>query len=242
MTHFKKTFLFVVLILSTATSYAQTDTKPVAGETVDIKKVSQKYINNQYEVEMNVIQNRQFSKANRFEFNVMGLSVNSDLFLTTYSVGASLGYHFSEYWGVRAVYWKDFSSTNNAYKTFVEKIGGGSSPNPVEPNSYMGAELKFSPFYGKLSFLKKSIVYYDFYALAGLGLRKMEYNNALAPTFGLGQQFFISKFFSLFMEYRMMYFKQVVKDEGTTSPTFGQELGSPSSFVNNFSFGFSFLI
>jgi outer membrane beta-barrel protein len=210
-------------------------------ETVDLKKVSQKYISTQYEVELDVIQNRQFSKVNRFEITALGVSVSSDPFLSTYAAGAALGYHFTEYFGARAVYWQDFSSNNSAYNGFKES-NPGLDVNTVKPKSYMGAEVKFSPFYGKMSFLKKSIFYYDFYALAGGGIRKLEFNSTFTPMLGIGQQIFFNKYFSIFLDYRVMTYKQVVQDKLSTSATYGQQIGTKSPFVGNLSLGLSFLI
>ncbi len=234
----------VLCVLFTAsTALAQSAGAPAANnaETVDLKKVSQKYISTQYEVELEVIQNRQFSKKNRFEITALGVSASSDPFLSTYAVGAALGYHFTEYFGARFVYWQDFSSNNSAYNGFKES-NAGLDVNTVKPKSYMGTEVKFSPFYGKLSFLKKSIFYYDFYALAGGGIRTLEFNSAFTPMAGLGQQIFFNKYISLFLEYRMMVYKQVVKDKLSTSATYGEEVGSKSPFVGNVSLGLSFLI
>jgi outer membrane beta-barrel protein len=226
---------------STIPAFAQLDGVPPVNkpEAVDLKKVSQKYVSTQYEVELDVIQNRQFTKKNRFELTALGVSVSSDPFITTYSAGAILGYHFSEYFGARVLYWHDFSSKNAAWDA---ANGKGSYLNTVMPKSYMGAEFKFSPFYGKLSMLQKSILYYDFYALAGGGLRSLEYNQAITPVLGVGQQIFFNKHLSLTVEYRVMMYKQVVKEQLSSDPNFGNEIGTKTPFVGNVSVGISFLI
>ena len=93
-----------------------------------------------------------------------------------------------------------------------------------------------SLFYGKLSVLGKSIIYYDFYFLGGLGLTNTESGNYPTPSLGLGQRFYLNRTLSIRLDYRLFYFYENIVEK--VVPTMiGQIRGQRSNWNNTVNLG-----
>ncbi len=148
-----------------------------------------------------VIQRRFLPKTGRFEFfPSVGLVLN-DLFYFPFMFGARLGYSFNEFLGVEIV----GQVVSVAERRFTSQLKRERITTSVDsiPKSYLGADFKWSPIYGKMGFSNQSIVPFDMYFLAGGGLLKVEVGkdswnkaitkNVTAIRLGLGQKFAWSK-------------------------------------------------
>src|SRR6185369_15382523 len=69
----------------------------VAGEEVDVTKVTEKYWAQGKDSELGVVQNRKYSNEHRIELDLIGGTVSTDPFLSVHHFGGTLGYHFTQY-------------------------------------------------------------------------------------------------------------------------------------------------
>jgi len=207
-------------------------------ERVNVENIKEKYWARGDETEMGVVQNRAYSKEHKWELGIYGGAVLTDPFLNVSNAGFSLGYHFSEYFSLRANVWKEFAGYSSALNTFYDTKGGVVNYN--EPKAYYGGEAVGSLLYGKLSLLGKSIIYFDLHVLGGLGLTNTENGTYVTPHIGLGQQVYVSKSVSLSLDYRLMFYHEQIKER--TIPTqIGNVVGSRNNFSNVITFGANFM-
>ncbi|MCB0364840.1 MAG: outer membrane beta-barrel domain-containing protein [Bdellovibrionaceae bacterium] len=140
-----------------------------------------------------VIQRRFLPKTKRWEFagSLMG-TINNPFFT---NLGAALrgGYYFEEKYGVEAVYFF-LSSNERAVTDNLRTKRNVKTESLVTPEGYIGADFKWTPMYGKMTFMNKRIVPFDFYFSAGIGLTKTD-QGGNEPTVHLatGQAFALSK-------------------------------------------------
>jgi outer membrane beta-barrel protein len=207
-------------------------------EKVNVENIKEKYWARGDESELGVVQNRLYSKQQKWELGVFGGFLTSDPFLAVKSAGASVGFHFSEVWGLHVMGWKAFSSPSSALDALRE---GGKEANTNPPGWYAGSEVSASILYGKLSLLGKKIIYYDLHLLGGAGVTNTESGTYLTPSLGLGQQIYINKFTSLKLDYRLMYYNETIHEKYITAKL-GQEAGQRANWTNSITLGISFLI
>jgi outer membrane beta-barrel protein len=199
-------------------------------ERVNLAQAQAKFVGNQ-ESEIQVVQNRKYSKNHKFEIGVNFGSVSADPFLAITSVGGYLGYHFSEYWGIRGFYWKD--SAKKPSGVTKTETDNGIYLNTNAPVSMMGGEFKFTPMYGKVGLLGNTILYYDLSLFAGGGIRKTETGSSFSPVIGIGQQFFFAKSFAFGIDYRLLHYSEGILDRVPGSLTYGQVYGTRNDFSHN---------
>ncbi len=207
-----------------------------AEEKVDVEKLQEKYWAQGKEAEMGVVQNRRYSKAKRFDLGFQSGILSSDPFLSTHASGLTLGYSFSEFWGFRTLAWKSIAAGSSARRA-LEQTGKKASTN--EPQGYVGAEAVFSPIYGKLSVLGKSIIHYDFHLLGGVGVTFLEnpsYPSGLTGHAGLGQQMFLGRNLALQVDYRMMVYREHLREKEIPS-RLGEDLGARTNFTHSITLG-----
>ena len=101
----------LAIIMTTAGAFAQAQ-QPSAqsapadsrgSDKLDIKKLEQKYWAAKDD-DFSVVQNRRYTKADRFYFNLGGGIPFNDPFATGTIFSGTFGYYFNERWGVDATY------------------------------------------------------------------------------------------------------------------------------------------
>lgn len=143
----------------------------------------------------NVVQNRFFLKANRFEIApVLGYIPNNP-FVKRYIGGVLGAYHFSETFAAEGafMYAPDLggSDLKDLTATLVQIANNQSSGSkfrqPLE-KMIMGATFaaRWAPVYGKINLIGERVLNFDFYGVAGLGMLSINeyyatYDNQ-APT------------------------------------------------------------
>jgi outer membrane beta-barrel protein len=172
---------------------------------LDVKAVKEKYWAKGEEAELEVVQNRTFKKKGRVRIEGFFGGMATDPFLSVKTAGGSLGYFFSENWSFQFTGWKSLVTGSDALKT-LESRGYATLLN--RPKSYYAGEMVFSPLYGKLSLLGSSIIYFDLYALAGLGMTSTQTGNYLTPDLGIGQQIYLSKSVAVCLEFRLFRYRE----------------------------------
>lgn len=219
------TLLFALL---TTTAFAQTENR--GSDKVDLKKLEDKYWSAKDD-DYGVIQNRTFSKSGKpYASLVVGPLVN-DPFAKSKAAGLMVGYYFTEDFGIEASYFKYDSTKSESVQNFnslatVAKI----SPNFNLIDSSYSVSATYTPFYAKMAFMNKAILYFDMGFTAGLGMSS--YNqfarpkdagaNVLdeqsglksAPHFELGvmQQLFLNKNFAFRVDIKNTFYSQKIKN------------------------------
>ena len=207
-------------------------------ERVNVDSVKEKYWARGDQTELGVVQNRTYTKAKKFELGVFGGFTSSDPFLDIRLVGASFGYHFTEYLGLNIVGWKTLVSPSSALKTFQDTRGATTNTN--EPRAFYGAEGSASLIYGKLSLLGSVILHYDFHFLLGGGLTNTESGNYATGILGVGQQLYVGNSVSFRVDYRLMPYHEDIREK--VIPTkIGQVVGSRMNWSNTVTLGLTFL-
>jgi outer membrane beta-barrel protein len=209
-------------------------------QNADVGAIKNRYWTRGDDSEIGVVQNRIYSKAGFVEVGAFGGLVLTDPFLSVKSAGGRIGYHFSEFLSLHALGWKNFSGHSSAYTDF--ETTRGAVPLVNEPKWFAGGEIGASLLYGKLSFLGKSIIYYDFHLLGGAGMTGTDNGQYLTPFAGFGQQIYLGQSVALSIDYRLMaYYEDMVETAPAPALT-GQYVRSRWNWTNSITLGVTFLL
>ncbi len=139
-----------------------------------------------------VIQRRYLPRTGRFEiFPNFGLIVN-DAFFQNFVAGGRFAYGLSERWAIEVTGSFISRSEKDATKDLEEVQV--TTTSLVVPKSYVGADIRWSPIYGKTAFFSDSIVPFDMYfSLGGGSISTNQDDSPFAFHFGTGQSYAISK-------------------------------------------------
>ncbi len=177
-----------------------------------------------FENKVKPVSGQLYTKAGKLELTLpTGQLSLMDAFFSKYMVGAKLGYHFNEYLslGVTGVY----GTTNPTGSTSVcrgnEGCQAASAAQLYQVPGLIkwigGAEVAFSPVYGKLNVFAEKAVHFDLSILAGADVVSyrdvLSANQASAGTVpgdvkalgghvGLGTRVFLSRLLALRIELR----------------------------------------
>lgn len=153
-----------------------------------------------------VIQRRFLPKTKRFEFFPNVGFVLNDLFYFPAVFGARLGYSFNEFLGIEVV-GQTVSVLERRFTKQLEQEQNIHTTAFTTPKSYLGADIKWSPMYGKMGFSNRSIVPFDMHFLVGGGMLKVQVGKDLRGVaitkdvtgirFGMGQKFALNKWMAL---------------------------------------------
>lgn len=218
---------------------AASSATPLDNEKRQVETIKEKYWARGDESELGVVQNRLYTKAGKVEVGFFGGLVSTDPFLDVQTIGASAGWHLSEYFALHALGWKSYASPSSALRVFEAERKATTNTNM--PKSFLGLELAGSFLYGKLSLFGKKIIYYDLYVNGGAGLTETESGRYFTPIVGLGQQFYVTKMISLKINYRLTpYHENIIEKVIPTS--MGTVIDERTNWSHTFALGVSFLL
>lgn len=213
--------LFSAIIIATSTALAQDNktnpptsapaTAQRGSDKVDLKKLEDKYWSAKDD-DYGVIQNRTFSKAGKVYLSAVYGPLMNDPFVVSRATGLMFGYYFTEDFGLE-LSTLTYNSQNNETVTRINSIQNAAlSPNYNMLASNLAISATYTPFYAKMAFMNKSIMYFDMGFTAGIGttsynqvvrLRDVgggtvlgeEKRKKTAPHFEIGvmQQLFVTK-------------------------------------------------
>ncbi len=234
----KLTTTLLVFALA-APVYAQ-DKKPVepsktGSDKMDLQKLEDKYWASKDD-DYKVIQNRTFAKTGKFYGSaVYGILMN-DPFAKGRVFGAMFGYYLNEDFGLEFSYLAYNSNKNETVSQFESTQGAAAlSPNYnlIKGNKTLSAT--YTPFYAKMAFMNKAILYFDMGFTLGLGLTDYQQqkvtkdNGTGAKTasneivssphveFGIMQQLFLNQHFAFRIDVKNTIYTQKVKQYEITS-------------------------
>ena len=115
----------------------------------------------------------------------------SDLLDGTFVVGAAYTYHLTEDAGIEASF--GYSQVRSSVASRLEH-DRGVTILPKEDRVYLVfTDLVWSPMHGKMRMFADSIVHFDIYGAAGVGIIDNSTSFGAAGQFGLGMKIFLSK-------------------------------------------------
>lgn len=192
-------------------------------DKLDVTDLEKKYWASK-DTDFSVVQNRTYSKANRFALSAQYGTLINDQYSDGNSLSTSLSYYFSERHGMELTYSSIDSKDNKSVEAF--KSQNGATPDHNKIMGYYGASYNWVPFYAKMSFLSSKILYFDMAISPGLGVTSYEAQvetgnvKKTAPTASLDvtQMFFLGKHFAVRVDYKNRWFnQQVLKASGSFS-------------------------
>lgn len=175
-----------------------------------------------------IVQRRPFLRRHRVEFNpFMGTNLN-DTLSSQLIAGGTLNFHLTETMGVgiNAAY-----SLGNESDLFDELVQDYEVyPQVSTVLWYANLQFQYAPIYGKFALFNSWIIPWDIYALIGAGYTETELDGHLMLSVGVGQRFFMNRWFTVNIELR--------------DNIFNEDYPSESVLVNNllFTAGVSFFI
>lgn len=140
-----------------------------------------------------VIQKRFLPKTGRFEFFGGPTVVLNDAFFLNFGLNARLAYYFRERYGIEFV-GMYLTTSERQVTTDLREKRGVTTTSIVTPKNYMGLDFKWTPIYGKMTWMNKKITPFDLYFSGGGGMTGTNQGSS-EPTvhLGTGQIFAISK-------------------------------------------------
>jgi outer membrane beta-barrel protein len=203
------------------------------------------------------IQNRFFLKEDRFEISPMAGYVPNNPFAKRYVPNAIVAYHFSEELAAEGQFQYSpdagVSDLKGLAITLVQiaQTGAGDAEfqQPLDKTTLAASfGVRYSPLYGKINLVGETVLNFDVYGTAGLGMVTLtkyyarfdssiappdppvalvEYGNEVkvAPSLGAGADFFLSQSVALKIDARMGLYVADVPDyePETDNPTDGQQ-------------------
>ncbi len=145
-----------------------------------------------------IIQKRFLPKTGRFEFFGGGSTNLNDAFFFNIGLVGRAGYYITEKWSLEGILM--YLGTEKRSVTEDLKVQKGVlTDSLITPEMFYGVDVKWSPIYGKYSFLDEKIIPFDLYFSAGLGITEtnQEGQSPMTIHLGTGQIFAISKSFAL---------------------------------------------
>jgi outer membrane beta-barrel protein len=195
-----------------------------------------------FENKVKPVSGQLYTKSGKVELTlpVGQLSIN-DAFFSKYMVGGKLGYHFNEYFSGALT--ASFGTTGTTGSTTVCSASTGCRPAtvgelnqvPGEIKWIVGAEMAFSPLYGKLNVFAEKALHFDLFVLAGPDL--VSYRdvattaaapgNATSPGghVGLGGRVFFGRFMALRLEVKDVLYSVPHLATGNLQQQFFAEAG-----------------
>jgi len=156
------------------------------------------------------VKKRNVSVAHHIDFGAsLGVGVN-EAFFDMALIGFSTTYHFSEYSGIQFV--GSYLSTQSSQ--FVGKINDVGAPPKANlqylppPRWYALIDYQFTPYYGKLSLTKQTVINQSLYLTGGVGIVNINgEENSFALEGGLGQNYYFSPHWGLNLDFRGLLFQ-----------------------------------
>jgi outer membrane beta-barrel protein len=241
-------------VLST-TAFAQGPKKSATAPSakkdgkVDISDLENKYWAPK-DTDFSVVQNRTYTKEGRFFLTLdYGRPIN-DQWSTGSVYGGTLNYFWSERLGLQATYLKADLTNNDANDFLATNYGSGVRPDFNRLNSYYGLGFNIVPFYAKMSFWGKKIIYFDMAITPTVGMTKYDQviqtgnQSKTAFTYGvdISQFFFFTNYFAIRADLKSHWSSQdVVRYHGNGSSTFtGEKVKTTTNLDSLFLIGLTF--
>ncbi len=212
---------FTVLILSSVgfaadkKSEAPAPTPSPNSDKLDVSDLEKKYWSAK-DTDFSVVQNRAYTKANRWAAALMYGPVINDTNSDGQALDLSLQYYFTERFGAELTAVTNSLKDNSAATSL--SVYQGAKPDFDRTLNFYGVNFNWIPFYAKMSVMNSKILYFDMALSPGFGISTYEQQNIsgnnkkTAPTFSLNvtQHFFLNNHFAIRAEVQNRWFNEDV--------------------------------
>jgi outer membrane beta-barrel protein len=170
-----------------------------------------------------VIQRRFLPKTGRFEFSGSLMASVNNPFFSNLGYGARIAYYFNEKHGVVGQYYFLSNSERNVTSN-LEKERGIETKSLTTPKNYAGLAYKWTPVYGKMTWMNKTIVPFDLFFTIGGGTTKTDLDNQEATVHvGTGQVFALSKSMAVRWDLSWNFYQAEALDDNNETITNSQD-------------------
>lgn len=213
-------------------------------DKIDLQKIENQFWTAK-DTDFSVVQNRAFPKENRFYFGYSTGTLINDPFTTAQISRFHAGYYFNERWGIELGQ-ENFSSSDNKSTQFFKNQLSPIYPNYNQLISNQNIGLLFVPFYAKMSFLDRRILYFDMQFNVGVGQKKYSVfmqdgspnqQSSFGYHFDITQNIFFNKHLALRVDIKNQWSNQIRQNSGTKT-----NLGSTLINDTMLLFGINFFI
>lgn len=209
-----------------STAPAKQEAQQEESDKVDISDLEKKYWAPK-DTDFSVVQNRTYAKENSIFVTAHAGPLVNDQYSEGYIYGGSLNYFFNERYGLQATYLTGDLKNNNATNDLT-KFGSGVQPDFGRFKNYYGIGFNFVPFYAKMSFIGKKILYFDMAITPHIGMTEYDQimegqtrgKSALTYGIDISQFFFLTENFAIRADLKNQFFtEEVVSYRGNASAT-----------------------
>jgi outer membrane beta-barrel protein len=167
--------------------------------------------------EVSVIERKFLPKTGRFE-GFLGINyLTNDPWYWGLGTNIRLGYFVTEDWGVELNYAMLSNSEKGAIKELHSNHAVATS-SLVTTKSYLGADVRWTPIYGKLSIFNQKIIHFDMYFSGGIGNSGTSDSQSVSTIhLGVGQMYALSKSMGVRWDFSWHRFTASVYDDQTQS-------------------------
>lgn len=218
-----------------------------AAEKVDISDLESKYWAPK-DTDYSVVQNRTYTKEGRFFVSPQWGKPINDPYSEGDLLGVTLNYFWSERMGVQLMGFSADLQDNTAAKD-IQSLGSGAVPNHGKLSSYYGVGFNFVPFYAKMSFWGRKIIYFDMAFTPTLGVSGYDQmivtgnREKTGFTYGLDitQFFFFSDYFAIRADLKNQFrAEEVVRYRSSGGAAAGGKLKDETTHDTLFLLGLTF--
>lgn len=191
-------------------------------DKVDVSDLENKYWAPK-DTDFSVVQNRTYTKEKRMFATIHYGPIVNDKYSEGNNVGLSANYFFSERYGIQATYIQSNLEDSDMVNAFKE-VSTGVRPDFGRMENYYGFGFSWVPFYAKMSFMGKKIMYFDMAVTPTLGMtnytQMVENDNRSKSSLTYGvditQYFFFTNHFAIRADLKnQWYSEEVLKYRGS---------------------------
>ncbi len=154
--------------------------------------------------EISVIQKRFLPKTGRFQFTGALTTITNNPWFLTAGVSLKAAYYLTEAWGVEGT----FTTMTSSQRQSAQELHDNNAVSADSfgfPKNYIGLDAKYTPFYGKMTWQNKKIVPFEHYFTFGGGNTSVSTGGSgFTIHLGTGENFALSKRFSVNWDFSMM--------------------------------------
>ena len=221
---------------------------PTKDEKVDVSDLENKYWAHK-DTDFSVVQNRTYSKEKRMFATLHYGPLLNDKYSEGNNLGVSANYFWSERFGVQATYLKADLENSEVVSSLQSQFATGVLPNFGRMTSYKGVGFNWVPFYAKMSFMGKKIIYFDMAITPTLGMTDYDQQvstgnkskSALTYGFDVTQYFFFSNHFAIRADLKNQWFSEErLKYYSSTPSEIGAKINDQLNHTTIFMMGLTF--
>ncbi len=165
------------------TAPAETKKEDRGSDKLDLKKLEDKYWSAK-DADFSVVQNRTYSKANKWFVSLSYGPLVNDAYSYGRMTNAAAGYYFSERWGIEVAHENGNLKNSDSTDAFITRNKFAPDYNTFK--NYTSLNMIVVPFYAKMSFWDRKIMYFDMQFAVGVG--QMKYQIQKAAPFNASTQ------------------------------------------------------